>query len=182
LVVERLEELHGSIDRWMAANEPYIAHITPLEKALGDEDPIQMMLCGTVERMRRAEGRLLEHPAVTAVGTSPRDWVPGAEIALHRTEYADRNLSILDILPLGCSKGSALTHLAERLNIKMDEVLAIGDNWNDLSMLELAGRAVLMENAPEELKEHALRNGWSLGKRFDEDGVAVAVEQAIGIL
>src|ERR1700677_4758677 len=50
LVVEHLEELHSSIGRWMAANEPYIAHINPIEDALkasadsgSHNAPIQMM-------------------------------------------------------------------------------------------------------------------------------------------
>ena len=124
-----------------------------------------MMVCGTIERMRRAEARLLEHPGVSAVGTGPHEWAPDAEVALHRTEYAERDLSIVDILPAGCSKGSALTRLAARRDMRMEEILAIGDNWNDVSMLEAAGRAVLMANAPEDLKERAVRWGgaWAGG-------------------
>jgi hydroxymethylpyrimidine pyrophosphatase-like HAD family hydrolase len=179
LVVEKLEELHASISKWMAANEPYIAHITPLEKALEGEDPIQMMLCGPVERMRRAEGRLLECPGIIA-STGTQELSPHAEVALHKTEYADRDLSILDLLPPGCSKGSALEQLAVLRGIRMDEVLAIGDNWNDVPMFEAAGHAVVMENAPEALKRQAALRGWSLGKRFDEDGVAEAIETALG--
>ena len=71
LVVEHLDELTSSIGRWMAANEPYIARINPIEDALIGADgdaPIQAMLCGTVERMARAEARLLEHPGVSASG------------------------------------------------------------------------------------------------------------------
>ncbi len=136
LVVEELEELHGSIGRWMVANEPYIARVTPIERALEGEDPIQMMLCGTIERMRRAEARLLEHPGVTAVGTGPQEWAKDAEVTLHRTVYPERDLSIVDILPAGCSKGSALTRLAALRGIEMEEILAIGDNWNDISMLD----------------------------------------------
>ncbi|MCU1321936.1 MAG: Cof-like hydrolase [Acidobacteriaceae bacterium] len=185
LVVEHLEELHGSIGKWMEANEPYIAHVKPIERALpgggGDvhEAPIQMMLCGTVERMRRAEARLLEHPGVSAVGVAPQEHARDAEIALHRTEYPERNLSIVDILPAGCSKGSALVRLAARRGIRMDEMLAIGDNWNDVSMLEVAGRAVLMENAPEDLKQEAAAKGWTLGGRHDADGVAQAIEAVL---
>jgi hydroxymethylpyrimidine pyrophosphatase-like HAD family hydrolase len=85
-------------------------------------------------------------------------------------------LSIVDILPAGCSKGSALVRLAQKRGVKMEEVLAIGDNWNDVSMLEAAGRAVLMANSPEDLKERAAERGWSVGGRHDEDGVAVAIE------
>ncbi len=185
LVVEHLEELNSSIAKWMVANEPYMAQVVPIERALpgggGDmtDSPIQMMLCGTVERMRRAEARLLEHPGVSAVGMGPQEWARDAEVALHRTEYPERDLSIVDILPAGCSKGSALVRLAEKRGVKMEEVLAIGDNWNDVSMLEVAGRAVLMANSPEDLKERAAAMGWSVGRRHDEDGVAMAIEAAL---
>jgi HAD superfamily hydrolase (TIGR01484 family) len=179
LVMESMDELKASISRWMAANEPYIAHVTPLERALEGEAPIQMMLCGTVERMRRAEARLLEHPGVSAVGVGPQEQVAGVQAALHRTEYPDRDLSIVDILPAGCSKGSALLRLAADRGVLAEEIVAIGDNWNDVSMLEVAGRAVLMANAPEDLKEMAVQRGWGVGLGHHEDGVAVAVEAAL---
>jgi HAD superfamily hydrolase (TIGR01484 family) len=179
LVVEHLDVLTASIGKWMAANEPYIAHVAPIERALETEAPIQMMLCGTVERMRRAEARLLEHPGVSAVGVTPQERAAGAEVALHRTEYAERDLSILDILPAGCGKGGALLRLAEQRGIKAKEILAIGDNWNDVSMLEVAGRAVLMGNAPESLKATAAERGWVVGKRHDEDGVAEVIDAVL---
>jgi len=178
LVVEHLEELHGSIGKWMAANEPYIAHVVPIEKALEAEAPIQMMVCGTIERMRRAETRLLEHPGVSAVGVNPQEHT-SVEITLHRTEYPERNLSIVDILPAGCSKGSALLRLAANRGLKAGEILAIGDNWNDVSMLEVAGQKVLMGNAPDDLKQTALERGWTVGRRHDEDGVALAIEAVL---
>ncbi len=200
LVVEDLAELNASIGKWMVANEPYIERVVPIEKALEGEAPIQMMLCGTVERMRRAEARLLEHPGVSAVGVTPlrkdelrrlenlgvaeggitpQEHASGAEAALHRTEYPERDLSIVDILPAGCSKGSALLRLAEDRGVKAEEILAIGDNWNDVSMLEVAGRAVLMGNAPDDLKAVAADRGWGLGLRHDEDGVAAAIEAVL---
>jgi len=200
LVVEHLAELNASIGRWMEANEPYIECVVPIEKALEGDAPIQMMLCGTVERMRRAEARLLEHPGVSAVGVtplrkdevrrlenigltkggiSPQERASVVEAALHRTEYPARDLSIVDILPAGCSKGSALLRLAETQGITVEEILAIGDNWNDVSMLEVAGKAVLMGNAPEDLKAMAAERGWRMGLRHDEDGVAEAIEAVL---
>jgi hydroxymethylpyrimidine pyrophosphatase-like HAD family hydrolase len=179
LVVEELAELNESIGKWMIANAPYIAHVNPIEQALEGDDPIQMMLCGRVERMRRAEARLLEHPGVSAVGVGPQEWAAGVEVALHRTEYPVRDLSIVDILPAGCSKGAALLRLAADRGVKVEEIVAIGDNWNDVSMLEVAGQAVLMGNAPEDLKEMAVERGWTVGKRHDEDGVAEVVEAAL---
>ena len=58
----------------------------------------------------------------------------------------------------------------------MEDVLAIGDNWNDLPMLEAAGSAVLMSNAPEDLKRLAETRGWAIGPSNDHDGVAEALE------
>src|SRR5690348_17808984 len=50
-------ELNESIGRWMQVNEPYIAHVTPIEHALDDAALIQMMLCGPIDRMREAEAQ-----------------------------------------------------------------------------------------------------------------------------
>jgi hydroxymethylpyrimidine pyrophosphatase-like HAD family hydrolase len=189
LVVEEMEELNGSISRWMAANEPYIERVVPMEDALGREGLIQMMLCGTIERMREAEAKLLGDPKVLGVGLEPlrRSEVrrhgaeagSAPEAALHRTEYPERNLSIVDLLPAGCSKGQAVLGLAESRGIGREEILAIGDNWNDISMLEAAGSAVLMANAPEDLKEAGATRGWLIGAHHAEDGVAIALEAAL---
>ena len=197
LVCEQTEALHESIGAWMRSNEPYIARVERMEHALSapadtpgalavavaEDDaeplvgaPIQAMLCGTMERMQRAEARLREHPAVAGVGEPE---FPGCEIVLHRTAYPERDLAILDILPAGCSKASALEYLAELRGCTLADVLAIGDNWNDLSMLQAAGRAVLMANAPEELVQMARVNGWEVGQTNDEDGVAFAIEAAL---
>jgi hydroxymethylpyrimidine pyrophosphatase-like HAD family hydrolase len=183
LVCETVDQLNASISRWMKTNEPYIALVSPIEDALRPtalrphpEAPIQMMLCGTVDHMALAEARLLEHPRVTPVGASER---LGAEIALHRTAYPDKDLSIVDILPAGCSKASALLQLAKLRGISTGDILAIGDNWNDLPMLRLAGRAVLMANAPAELLSVAYEKGWRIAPSNDEDGVALAIEAAL---
>ena len=175
LVVEELADLHASIDKWMIANEPYIAHTKPIERCLERGQPIQMMLCGTVERMRRAEVLLRSMQGVyfaDGKGVLPPS---GVEIALHRTEYPERDLSIVDILPAGASKGAAVRLLAEERGIDPGEIMAIGDNWNDLSMLEVAGHPVLMGNAPEELLAMARERGWTVTATNDEDGVAKAI-------
>lgn len=182
LVVEQTSELHDSIGRWMEANAPFIRRVNALEEALEPDAPqgapIQAMLCGTVARMRAAEARLLEHPGVVPVGATCEDY-PGAHLTLHRTEYPDRDLCILDILPAGCSKATAVERVAQAEGICAAEVLAIGDNWNDLPMLEFAGHAVVMANAPEDLHAFARTRGWTLGLSNDEDGVAHAIEDAL---
>ncbi len=176
LVVEHLDELHANIGRWMRSNEPYILRVERLEDALTSTAPIQAMLCGPVERMARAEARLLEHPQVAAVGVEAQ---PQTEITLHRTIYPDRDLSIVDILPAGCSKASALQQLADLRGISTSEILAIGDNWNDLPMLRIAGSSVLMDNAPEDLKQLALQHGWAIAASNDDDGVALTIEAVL---
>jgi len=181
LVVERLDHLTASISRWMAANDPYLVQVDPIERALADptDPPIQAMLCGTLQRMALAEARLLEHPGVVVSG-HPSESGPH-ELTLHRTEYPARDLSILDILPAGCSKGAALLSLARARGIDPAQVLAIGDNWNDVSMLRAAGRAVLMDNAPEDLKTLGRARNWPIAPSNRDDGVAHAIESALTV-
>lgn len=173
LVCEGVEELNASIGRWMEVNEPYIKHVSPIEQALDDAAPIQMMLCGPVERMREAEAHLLTDPRITNVDG---ECTPDIEVTLHRTEYPHRDLCIMDILPAGCSKASALSHLAELRGIDASEILAIGDNWNDVPMFQMAGRTAVMANAPPDLQALAKERGWILAPSNDEDGVAGVLE------
>src|SRR6185437_3626125 len=176
LVCERLDELSASIGRWMDANEPYFEQVSPIEHALDDAAPIQMMLCGPIERMRDAEAHLLTDPRITNVDGQCE---PGIEVALHRTEYPHRDLCILDILPAGCSKASALLHLAKLRDLDASEILAIGDNWNDVPMFQIAGRSAVMANAPADLRALAAERGWLIAPSNDEDGVASVIEGAL---
>ncbi len=167
LVLESLDRLHDRIALWVEANLPYIEQVDPLERVFDrGEAPIQGMICGTIEQMTRAEAHLLDSPYAAGIET-------------HRTEYVERDLGILDILPLGCNKGVALARLAERRGIPRDAVMAVGDNWNDLEMLRWAGQPVLMGNATALLREEAVRGGWQMTATNDEDGAALALERAI---
>ncbi len=185
LVCEHLDDLHASIGRWMQSNAPYIHQVPRLEDALNGDAPIQMMLCGPVARMAAAEARLLEHPSVVAPDADPdaqpHDHTP-ARIALYRTIYPDKDLSLVDILPAGTSKASALEHLAHLRGICPADIMAIGDNWNDLPMLRLAGRAVVMANAPADLLAHAHQYNWHIAPSNDDDGVAQIIEAALPVL
>ena len=69
------------------------------------------------------------------------------------------------------SKGSALKKWAAIRNITREDVMAIGDNWNDREMLEFAGTPVVMGNSVADLK---LR-GWPVTRTNDEAGVAAAI-------
>jgi hydroxymethylpyrimidine pyrophosphatase-like HAD family hydrolase len=94
-----------------------------------------------------------------------------------RTQYDHRDLCILDILNRECSKGHALRRWAEERRVSREQIMAIGDNYNDLEMLEFAGLAVVMGNASEEMKQ----NGWKVTASNAENGVAQAVEEILGL-
>ena len=161
IVCENHEQLYGVIQRWMEKNAPYIEYVSPIEKAL-TEDPIQVMFCGPVDLMQRAQERLLASDFT-------------AEFTLLRTQYDERNLCIVDILNAGCSKGHALERWANFRGIDRSEVMAIGDNYNDIEMLTFAGHPVIMGNASDDLKQ----NGWTVTLHNDESGVAAAIEQVL---
>ncbi|MBU8907993.1 Cof-type HAD-IIB family hydrolase [Desertibacillus haloalkaliphilus] len=59
----------------------------------------------------------------------------------------------IEITTLGAQKGEALTDFINKRQIAMEQTMAIGDNYNDLSMLTKVGHAVAMGNAPEEIKK-----------------------------
>jgi hypothetical protein len=167
LAIEDMEVAYARIALWVEANRNAIEVIKPLELALRDgEDPIQGMVAGSVDKMRQAERAF-----------RASEWNGLCECV--KTEYPGRDLSILDLLPPGVSKGWALERLAGRLGVDRKQTMAIGDNWNDVDMLEWAGQAVIMGNAAAELRTLAKMRGWKQAPHNDEDGVAVVLEKAL---
>jgi hypothetical protein len=156
LVLEDLPQAHGRIAMWVEANHNAIEVVKPLESALIDgDDPIQGMAAGTVAKMIEAE---------KAVKAS--EWAD--ECGCARTEYPARDLSILDLLPPGVSKGWALERLAARLGVDRKETMAIGDNWNDVGMLEWAGQGIVMANAAAELRAFEKHGRRTLDRHHQE--------------
>ena len=72
-------------------------------------------------------------------------------------------------------KDLPLRYLAEQMKIDASEILAIGDNYNDLDMLQFAGTGVVMENADDALKQE----GFHVTSSNDSDGVAAALERFV---
>jgi Cof subfamily protein (haloacid dehalogenase superfamily) len=161
LVLEHTRELTGSIQRWLKNNMEFIDFVIPIEDAL-TRDPVQAMFCGGVERMQQAQTALLAS-----------DLKP--DVTVLKTEYPHRDLCIMDVLNRDCSKGHALKRWAEFRGLEAAEVMAIGDNYNDVEMLEFAGVPVVMGNASDELKQ----NGWHVTLSNSENGVAAAVEKFV---
>ncbi len=76
----------------------------------------------------------------------------------------------------GVNKGAGLMRLADMLGVPREQTIAIGDNYNDLSMVEAAGLGVLMANAPEELKPRA---DYVTHDDNDAGGVAEVIEKFV---
>jgi Cof subfamily protein (haloacid dehalogenase superfamily) len=144
--------------RYYAKIREHLAEVVPLTDCLDGEDPIQIMYAGPCAEMQAAKQMLEKNPA-------------SQEYTAALTEYRDRNLSILDVLRRGVSKGVALAEWARRRGIAREEMMAIGDNWNDREMLELAGLPVVMGNGVPELKSL----GWAVTLSNDQNGVAEAI-------
>jgi hypothetical protein len=162
LVLEHMDELTTSIQKWLEKNIQFIDFVIPIENSLV-VDPLQAMFCGPILRMQEAL------QALELSGLKDR-------ITIVRTEYPLRDLSIVDILNRDCSKGHSLERWARHRGIPREQVMAIGDNYNDVEMLAFAGVPFIMGNACAELKS----NGWQLTLSNDECGVAAAVEQVLG--
>ncbi len=161
LVLERMDLLTESIQRWLEKNEQYLEFVVPIERAL-TADPIQAMFCGTVARMREALDQLADSEVAR-------------DITVLRTQYDHRDLCIVDVLNQGCSKGHALERWVTHRGYERAQVMAIGDNYNDLEMLRFAGVPVVMGNASNDLKQ----NGWTVTLPNDQSGVAAAIEDLI---
>jgi Cof subfamily protein (haloacid dehalogenase superfamily) len=155
VVFEAIDWDHPRHGRFFEANRPFVTAVSPLEACL-TEDPVQVMFSGGCAEMRRVFDELRGDPGYTAT----------------LTEYLHRDFSLVDIIRAGCSKGSALAEWAARRGLRREHVLAIGDNMNDLDMLEFAGTAVVMGNGCDELKAR----GWPVTATNDDCGLAQAVE------
>lgn len=83
----------------------------------------------------------------------------------------------LELVPKGIDKAQSLAVLLEELNMSKDEMIAIGDGFNDLSMIKFAGMGIAMENAQQIVKDNA--NFITLSN--EEDGVAYAIEKFINL-
>ena len=159
LMVEKLDADDSIRYAYYSRNLEFIGFAQPLETSL-TEDPLQVMYSGTVAEMEEAE-KLLAASSLAE------------RIRLAATRYSARDFGMLDVLPPGCSKGAALAEWAQRQGLRREEILAIGDNHNDLEMLHFAGIPVVMGNSVPELKTY----GWHETHSNDESGVATAIER-----
>lgn len=83
--------------------------------------------------------------------------------------------TFIDVMHPKATKAQGLKYIMDKLNLTPREVMAFGNYYNDLEMLQLAGTGVAMENAPEEVKKKADL----VAKSNNEDGVAQVIERLL---
>jgi Cof subfamily protein (haloacid dehalogenase superfamily) len=155
VMFETMDWEHPGRQAYWARNQSLIAKSVPLEDALV-EDPIQVMFNGGVEAMRSL------YCALDAEANG---------FAVSLTEYVHRDFSLIDVTAPTATKGRALAWRAAQLGLAREEVMAIGDNFNDLEMLEFVGLPVVMANSVEGLKQR----GWAITGDNENAGVAEAI-------
>jgi Cof subfamily protein (haloacid dehalogenase superfamily) len=162
IVFERMDWTHPNRRGYYEKNRAFIA---PSEGRLSDmltEDPVQVMFNGSVDPMRRLVADLKALPGA-------------AQYAVAITEYEHRDFALVDVNGAGCSKGSTLARWTAARGLARSEVLAVGDNLNDVEMLEFAGTAVVMGNATDALKSR----GWHITGTNDDGGLADAIRRFV---
>jgi hydroxymethylpyrimidine pyrophosphatase-like HAD family hydrolase len=167
VIVERIDLDDPFRGPYLRRNVDFVSAVDPLTDCLvvngGNgggpvENPIHVGFVGGCRQMRAAKAILESVPFAS-------------EFTLASTEYESRDFAFLDVLRRGVTKGATLAEWAAHRGIAREEVMAIGDNWNDREMLEFAGLPVVMGNAIPELK--AL--GWPVTLSNVQNGVAEAI-------
>lgn len=164
IVFERMDWSHPNRRGYYEKNKAFItAAPSPLREML-TEDPIQVMFNGSVEPMREL---------VTALRALPI----ADQFSVAITEYVPRDFSLVDINGAGCSKGTTLARWVERRGWTPADVAAIGDNLNDVDMLDFAGTAYIMGNAIDALKSR----GYRATGTNDDGGLAQAIRECLAL-
>ena len=149
-----VERPHPLTDAY-AADDGLTYEVVPSLDELLEDDPHKILIIGAPERIE-ALGRVVRMAGlpVHAVQSEP---------------------VYLEILPPGVSKGAALQAMLDQLGIASGETIAVGDNWNDVEMIEAAGLGVAMGEAPAEVRARA---DYVCGTA-EQDGVRDVIERFV---
>lgn len=142
--------------------EEAVHHVDRLEDIVDSQEIIHISFSGSCESMYSMQ-RVLEEE-LNGMAT------------ILATIYPTRDFTLIDILPPDASKGVGVEKLAVLNDLAREEVMVIGDNFNDLEMLEFAGTSVVMGNAEPGLLE---RGDFYTTLSNDENGVAAAIREFI---
>jgi Cof subfamily protein (haloacid dehalogenase superfamily) len=169
LLYDHISEGNTALEKYIAWSERIhgdeaaesVKRVASLEDYL-DHAPVHISFSGGCARMEK----LIE--------TLKHELGPG--IKAFATMYPKHDFALVDVVNPGASKGAGVAAAAAELGVGREEVMAVGDNLNDLEMLDYAGTSIRMGNAQPALlaieRFHATATN-------DEDGVALAVERFI---
>ncbi len=156
---------------WARKNRHRLHYVPSLEDSI-DSDPLEILFAGPAGIIRDLVSHLLgSFPGTAFLDTPSHASADPDCFSLLRTEYPHNDFSMLDIIHGECSKGRALAAWSQSQGIGPEQIMAIGDNYNDLEMLRYAGLGVVMENAGPELKQM----GWPVTRDCNSSGVAHAL-------
>ena len=170
LIYDRLSGENAAVHKYIAwakrlhgeeEGQRAVQKVNSLEEYLG-HDPIHLSFSGTCSKMD-ALAEIL-HAEM------------GAKVKVLSTKYPEQDFTLVDVVNPAASKGAGVAATAAELGVSPDEIMAIGDNYNDLEMLLFAGTGVVMANAPLSLREIARLHPTAANT---EDGVALAIEKFI---
>jgi 5-amino-6-(5-phospho-D-ribitylamino)uracil phosphatase len=142
--------------------EEAVLQVDDLDDVIQDHEVIHISFSGTCVRMEEM---------ITVLRSELDD-----RATVLPTIYPRRDFTLIDVLPPDASKGHGVEKLALLNGLDSRDVMAIGDNFNDLEMLEVAGTPVVMGNADPSLLE---RDEFYTTVSNDESGVAAAIERFI---
>ncbi len=151
------ENLHGG-----ASGRDGVEHVPSLVEILHEHEIVHISFSGACVPMLELQTNLLAEL--------------GKSVTLLATIYTQLDFTLLDILPPTSSKGHGVAKLAKINGLGPENIMAIGDNFNDLEMLEYAGTPIVMANADARLR--GMPNFYTTLSN-DEGGVAAAIERFI---
>ena len=160
MVIEGISPGNKALHRYLNLYRSSVVEVPDLLSYV-QSPPIQLTVSGRCDPTDGFEVKLRE--------------AMGEQVRIFKTRYRAYDLTILDVLSLTASKGESLAAVAARHGVAREEVMAVGDNHNDLTMLRYAGLGVVMGNAEDELKQM----GFEQTASNEEDGVALAIEKFI---
>ncbi|WAM32133.1 Cof-type HAD-IIB family hydrolase [Caldicellulosiruptor naganoensis] len=144
-------------------------------KELPDDEKIEIVIDDSLETIKDC-GNLITKFVIIDKDIEKVDHVRRQiEEKVGNIETTKSDVNILEVMKKGVNKRKALEFVCSYLNIDKKEVMAIGDNENDLQMIEFAGLGVAMENAIDSLKEIADY----ITDSYENDGVAKAIEKFV---
>ncbi|MDG2956590.1 Cof-type HAD-IIB family hydrolase [Bisgaard Taxon 10/6] len=147
-----LDWFTNDLNNYWTKQEADITGLSPKQTPANLTKAHKILVMGEANKIKPLEQKLKQN-------------LPHLSIHLSKPEY-------IEIMNKAATKAKAIDFMAKYLHVNADEMIAFGDNFNDLDMLEYAGLSVAMGNAPDEIKQVTKK----VTASNDEDGIALILE------